>query len=232
MPAIRGSFSIQELNKKLASLKCGLTAVAKIKDTQKIHGMFRSMALFSCNKCNKECIRAISYVLCSPPLSCGCFRPPAKNKKYILIDKYLPKIYRMMISRCYKPTTDKYKHYGGRGVTVCDEWLNNPQSFFDWAANNGWKKGLQIDKDKLGDGMTYSPENCCIVTMEENLKMRKRVNKYEYNGSLYTTGELKKMLGCSYCYLYKNLIIKKRNVYDVMAGYKKNPNTLKVNRKV
>lgn len=75
--------------------------------------------------------------------------------------------------RCYNPAKDGYQHYGGKGVTMCAEWVDSPEVFVDWCINNGWKAGLQLDKDilskKLGiSPAIYSPNTCQFVTPKEN----------------------------------------------------------------
>lgn len=61
-------------------------------------------------------------------------------------DTKLYKVYRGMINRCYNPKHDYYKDYHDRGIGVCNEWKNNPKTFFDWALTNGYKEGLTIDR--------------------------------------------------------------------------------------
>lgn len=74
-----------------------------------------------------------------------------------------------MIERCYKKNTKYYEYYGGIGVTVCDEWRDDYLSFKQWSIDNGWKQGLEIDKDFLsGENKTYSPSTCRWVTHIEN----------------------------------------------------------------
>ena len=63
-----------------------------------------------------------------------------------------------MIGRCYNKRTSKYAEYGGRGITVCDEWRKNPRSFVEWAKSHGFKKELTIDRIDVDKG--YSPDNC------------------------------------------------------------------------
>lgn len=95
-----------------------------------------------------------------------------------------------MKQRCYDPKQTNYKNYGGRGVKVCDEWISDFKAFYDWAINNGWKYGLHIDKDIIGDGKLYSPDTCCFVTRKEN-NNRKRSNVI-YNGKRQSLSELSK----------------------------------------
>lgn len=85
------------------------------------------------------------------------------NKTHGLNDHPLYRKWNGFKTRCYNKNNPKYHRYGGRGVIVCNEWVNNFKAFYDWAILNGWEEGLQIDKDikahKLGkEGLIYSPE--------------------------------------------------------------------------
>jgi len=64
----------------------------------------------------------------------------------------------------------KFPLYGGRGVAVCDEWLD-PKAFCEWALATGYERGLTIDRiDNDGD---YEPSNCRFITTEENNQNRR-----------------------------------------------------------
>ena len=70
-----------------------------------------------------------------------------------------------MKRRCYNVNNPKYHNYGGRGIGVCEEWLDF-RTFESWALKNGYVKGLSIDRiDNDGD---YAPENCRWITLGEN----------------------------------------------------------------
>ena len=78
--------------------------------------------------------------------------------------------YQNMKTRCYNPHYELYHRYGGRGITVCDEWKNSFVAFRDWALANGYKKGLTLDRrDNDGD---YTPDNCRWATMTEQSNNR------------------------------------------------------------
>ncbi|WP_326707988.1 hypothetical protein OG758_48720 [Streptomyces sp. NBC_01474] len=83
----------------------------------------------------------------------------------------LHSVWTNMRERCSNPDSEKYSRYGGRGITVCDEW-NNFRSFATWAHTHGYAEGLSIDR--INNDRGYSPDNCRWVTDLENLMNRSR----------------------------------------------------------
>lgn len=92
-----------------------------------------------------------------------------------------------MKTRCYYKGHESYKYYGGRGITVCDLWLDTPQAFIVWGIMNGWKPGLEIDR--IDNDGPYSPDNCRFVTHRENV-MNSRASKL----TTYMVREIKRLL--------------------------------------
>lgn len=76
--------------------------------------------------------------------------------------------YRAMKERCYNPNYHHYERYGGRGITVCDEWRTNYTSFRNWAYSNGYQEGLSIDR--INNDGNYCPENCRWTTQKEQVR--------------------------------------------------------------
>uniref|UniRef100_A0A6M3LHT2 Uncharacterized protein n=1 Tax=viral metagenome TaxID=1070528 RepID=A0A6M3LHT2_9ZZZZ len=88
-----------------------------------------------------------------------------ENSKKRLIEHPIINVWMGMKRRCYNPSRKDYKRYGGRGIIVCQEWLDY-KTFEKWALANGYRKGLTIDRiDNDGD---YEPSNCRFITRAEN----------------------------------------------------------------
>ena len=91
--------------------------------------------------------------------------------KHGLSETRLYKIWSNMKQRCYNENATSYNYYGEKGITICDEWLNDFQAFYDWAMANGYTDDLTIDRIK-NDG-NYCPENCRWITLDENSRRGK-----------------------------------------------------------
>ena len=102
------------------------------------------------------------------------------NKDIMMKDKrkkrLLYYIWKDMKSRCLNPKDKSYKYYGSRGIKVCEEWKNNMANFIEWALENGWKKGLTIDR-KNNDG-NYEPKNCSFVTRLQQMNNTRRAKLF------------------------------------------------------
>jgi len=79
-------------------------------------------------------------------------------------------VYQNIKTRCNNKNYHLYHRYGGRGVNVCAEWGLDFNSFFEWAKNNGYKEGLQIDR--TNNNGNYEPSNCRFVTPQVNSQNR------------------------------------------------------------
>lgn len=115
-------------------------------------------------------------------------------------EKSLSKTYQAMIQRCYNPNHPNYELYGGRGVTVCDEWKEDNMKYISWAIENGYKIGLQIDKDikckELNiEPPVYSPETCSILTRKENSNCTTSNVHLTYKGKTLTISQWCEILG-------------------------------------
>lgn len=92
----------------------------------------------------------------------------------------LIKVLNHMKDRCYNKNDRRYKDWGGRGITICQEWLTNSDLFVEWAEKSGYKKGLTIDR--IDNNKGYSPDNCRWVTIAENNQNRRSSRWFTING--------------------------------------------------
>ena len=109
--------------------------------------------------------------------SCGCYMKEQVSKsstKHGDSSTRLHRIWRCMLSRCETKSQSVYRHYGGRGIKVCDEW-HNYLSFRQWAIENNYTDALTLDRINV-DG-NYTPSNCRWVTMKEQAN-NTRANKH------------------------------------------------------
>lgn len=119
--------------------------------------------------------------------SCGCLLIESRKTraKHGLSKSKLYKVWIEMNRRCSYVKSNSYLDYGGRGISVCDEWADEDNGFVNfknWCFSNGYNEGLQIDRtNNNGD---YKPSNCRFVSNRVNsLNTRKRkTNKSGYTG--------------------------------------------------
>lgn len=131
--------------------------------------------------------------------SCGCEqkkRVSAANTKHGLEKHPLYNTWKNIKKRCNYINASEYENYGGRGISVCEEWSNNFQSFYNWAINNGWSKELTIDR--IDTNGNYCPENCRWANVETQMNNMTKNHYIEYNGDTYTLSTLSKHLSIPY----------------------------------
>lgn len=122
-------------------------------------------------------------------------------KTHNCITRDNPRLYRIycgMKYRCNNPSNTAYKYYGGRGIKVCQEWMNGFSVFLSWAKENGYSDDMELDRiDPNGD---YCPENCRWVTHREQMNNTRRNLSHKYltiNGETKTILEWCKISGIS-----------------------------------
>lgn len=113
------------------------------------------------------------------------FRHPMKAK--------LKWLYGNMMRRCYDPENKRFEDYGGRGITVCEEWRKDRYSFYQWCLDNGIDWHLQIDR-KDNDG-PYSPDNCKFSTQLEQANNTRKNVFLDWNGKRQTISQWAREIG-------------------------------------
>ena len=109
-----------------------------------------------------------------------------------------------MKNRCYNPNYSEYKSYGGRGISVCEEWMDYPQ-FKEWALFTGYDETLprgQQTLDRIDYNGNYCPDNCRFVNMFIQANNKQDNVRITYNGEEHTLSEWANILNIKYDYLY------------------------------
>lgn len=155
--------------------------------------------------------------------SCGCLRREEVSKRSTEIARRIGKnnkthgmrntrLYHIWCGikrRCLNPNAKPYDNYGGRGITICDEWKNDFMNFYNWAMANGYQENLTIDR-KDNDG-NYEPSNCRWASYEEQANNRRkakysnRTHCIEFNGEIHSLMEWSEITGINYGTLQKRI---------------------------
>lgn len=145
------------------------------RDPKKRHKLWKCLC-----KCGNTSILDTHSIKAKRIKSCGCSRK-GKNKgnkfglKHGLTQHKIraDPLYEMrnrILTRCYNAKKSDYPYYQGKGIRVCEEWIQHPKAFREWALANGWEKGLSIDR--IDPDGNYEPGNCQFITQSENTKRR------------------------------------------------------------
>lgn len=168
-----------------------LTVVARGENTS--NGKCRWVCDCDCGKRKNKTVTT-SDLLSGRVRSCGCLYKESnkgRNKKHGKTGIRLYQIWFSMRQRCNYSSSVGFANYGGRGVTICEEW-SDFQPFYDWAMASGYSDGLTLDrKDTNG---SYCPGNCRWVTMKEQQNNRRNNRIVEYGGEKYTLSQLAEKL--------------------------------------
>ena len=186
--------------KDLTGKNFGRLEVLKLSREVKSGKRYRKYWLCKCECGNEKEIRTDSLTSGSVK-SCGCLKEEQnkvnliKNHSHKQSGKRLYYIWQGMKQRCFDVNNDRYLRYGGRGITVCEEWLTS-NNFFNWALLNGYEENLTIDR--IDNDGNYEPSNCKWSTIKEQCNNRSTNILVEYEGKEVTLKKLSEMLNISY----------------------------------
>lgn len=166
--------------------------------------------------CGNEIETRIDNLTSGGSQSCGCFNREQSSKKHRThgeSDTRLYALHKKIKSRCMDSKNDRFSDYGGRGITMCPEWLDSYVTFRDWALANGYRDDLTIDRRDVNG--PYSPENCRWITNQEQQNNRRDNHYITYNGQTRTITEWARIYNLS----ENGLVHRIRRGWDVERAF-------------
>lgn len=179
----------------LTSQKFGRLTVLKFSHKIEKGNNRRYYWLCKCD-CGNETIVNSASLKNGHTLSCGCLR--VENLKKV-IDKHnqtgsdLYYVWAQIKQRCNNKNNKRYKDYGGRGITVCNEWLNDFISFYNWAMANGYDENAPRGKctiDRIDVNGNYEPSNCRWLTNKKQQNNKRNNHFVTYNNETLTVTQM------------------------------------------
>jgi len=154
----------------------GLQYPNKTSKQKKRYGLYKCL-------CGNEFRTQTSTVVKGLSSSCGCHRKELAYINGTTHGKSKTRIYQTWVNmkqRCNNIKSKDFYEYGGRGVTICDEWRNDFKAFYDWAMANGYAANLEIDRrDNNGN---YEPLNCRFVNEATQARHKRILSKNNTSG--------------------------------------------------
>lgn len=155
------------------------------------HHTDKKVAYWSCLcSCGNEVVVRGSSLRNGMTKSCGCYRTDAtkiSNSTHGLTNHPLHTIWAGMKQRCYDTNCESYRHWGGRGISVCVEWLDFIP-FYEWSVANGYERGLSIDR--INNDGNYEPSNCRFTTRKVQGNNTRRNINVIYRGEIRSFNSL------------------------------------------
>lgn len=156
--------------------------------------------------CGNECLVHATSLKSGNTTSCGCYKTENAKALYSGVrqkDKRLYGVWNGIKQRCYNKNHKSYKDYGGRGITMDAEWVNNYEAFYNWAMRSGYARGMEIDR--IDNDGSYCEENCRWVPRSMQANNKRNVRLYTIDGVAKSLPQWCKEYGADYEVVYQRV---------------------------
>ena len=171
-----------------------LTALEPIGKNKFGHSMWRCVC-----DCGREVSVDIGNLRNGNTKSCGCLNTDNSTKRIVdfntkhgKTNTRLFRVWSSMKTRCENPNATNYNDYGRRGISICDEWSNDFEAFYNWAMSQGYNPNAKRGEctiDRIDNSKGYSPENCRLATCKEQANNRRNTRFITFNGITRSAAE-------------------------------------------
>lgn len=190
-----------------------LTVISNAPD--KPNDKYRKMVECKCD-CGKISVVATGNLKSNHTISCGCMLYKKTNSTHKMSKSKEYKSYRKMLERCYYEKDISYHNYGGRGIKVCDRWLNSFENFIE---DIGLKPSLKHSLDRINCNGDYEPSNCRWASLQIQHNNKRNNSPIQYNGIVKNICELARELNI-HCGLIRFHQKKGRSLEEIINHFK------------
>jgi hypothetical protein len=145
--------------------------------------------------------------------SCGCLKVNFTTLTHSKSNTKLYYVWASMKQRCFNKNNASYHNYGGRGIVVCDDWLNF-EPFYEWAMANGYKEGLTIERKDVNSN--YESDNCTWIPKSEQALNTRANLQIIYKGETKSLSEWTNELNLDYRVTYDRLVVLR---WDIKSAF-------------